>query len=178
MSRAEPSASNSCPRPNSERPLRRRLHRPLPLPALSPLRRGPRHRYRCPRRPHCRRPGQTRRDRHVAAVRATLATVSAPLLAFVPPPVPTPARPSPPTGTSAVTSPIEVAEREEEEESATEQASNLAVAYSPAAKTSRHPCTFSAFSCWPRSRARRFVARAAAGVRLASHTRPSGARGR
>ena len=60
-----------------------------------------------------------------------LATVSAPLLAFVPPPVPTPARPSPPTGTSAVTSPIEVAEREEEEESATEQASNLAVAYSP-----------------------------------------------
>ncbi len=58
-----------------------------------------------------------------------LAGVSAPLLAFVPPPVPTPARPSPPTGTSAVTSPIEVAEREEEEESATEHASNLAVAY-------------------------------------------------
>ncbi len=58
-----------------------------------------------------------------------LAAVSTPVLAFVPPPVPTPARPSPPTGTSAVTSPIEVAEREEEEESATEQASNLAVAY-------------------------------------------------
>lgn len=58
-----------------------------------------------------------------------LAVVSTPLLAFVPPPVPTPARPSPPTGTSAVTSPIEVAEREDEEESATEQASNLAVAY-------------------------------------------------
>ena len=60
-----------------------------------------------------------------------LAVVSTPLLAFVPPPVPTPARPSPPTGTSAVTSPIEVAEREDEEESATEQASNLAVAYNP-----------------------------------------------
>ncbi|MGA7705852.1 MAG: hypothetical protein WB998_13265, partial [Solirubrobacteraceae bacterium] len=60
-----------------------------------------------------------------------LAVVSTPLLAFVPPPVPTPARPSPPTGTSAVTSPIEVAEREDEEESATEQASNLAVAYHP-----------------------------------------------
>ena len=60
-----------------------------------------------------------------------LAAVSTPLLAFVPPPVPTPARPSPPTGTSAVTSPIEVAEREDEEESATEQASNLAVAYNP-----------------------------------------------
>jgi hypothetical protein len=53
----------------------------------------------------------------------------APLLAFVPPPVPTPARPSPPTGTSAVTSPIEVAEREEEEEEATESVSNQAVAY-------------------------------------------------
>jgi hypothetical protein len=53
----------------------------------------------------------------------------APVLAFVPPPVPTPARPTPPTGTSAVTSPIEVAEREEEQESATESVSNQAVAY-------------------------------------------------
>ena len=40
----------------------------------------------------------------------------APLLAFVPPPVPTPARPTPPSGTSAVTSPVEMAEHEEEEE--------------------------------------------------------------
>ncbi|HEX3434844.1 MAG TPA: hypothetical protein VHT25_12385 [Solirubrobacteraceae bacterium] len=55
--------------------------------------------------------------------------LSPPLLAFVPPPVPTPARPSPPTGTSAVTSPIEVAEKEEEQEEATESVSNQAVAY-------------------------------------------------
>ncbi|HUB74370.1 MAG TPA: hypothetical protein VL979_10085 [Solirubrobacteraceae bacterium] len=58
-----------------------------------------------------------------------LVVPSTPLLAFVPPPVPTPARPNPPTGTSAVTSPVEAVEKEEEEESATEQASNLAVAY-------------------------------------------------
>ena len=55
--------------------------------------------------------------------------LSTPVLAFVPPPVPTPARPSPPTGTSAVTSPIEVAEKEEEQEEATESVSNQAVAY-------------------------------------------------
>jgi hypothetical protein len=54
---------------------------------------------------------------------------TSPLLAFVPPPVPTPARPTPPSGTSAVTSPIEVAEHEEEEEEATESVSNQAVAY-------------------------------------------------
>ncbi len=53
-----------------------------------------------------------------------------PLLAFVPPPVPTPARPTPPSGTSAVTSPVEVAEREEEHEEAPESVSNKAVAYS------------------------------------------------
>jgi len=58
-----------------------------------------------------------------------LATTTAPLLAFVPPPVPTPARPTPPSGTSAVTSPVEVAEKEEEEEEATESVSNQAVAY-------------------------------------------------
>jgi hypothetical protein len=52
-----------------------------------------------------------------------------PPLAFVPLPVPTPARPTPPTGTSAVTSPVEVAEHEEEEEEATESVSNQAVAY-------------------------------------------------
>ncbi len=52
-----------------------------------------------------------------------------PVLAFVPPPVPTPARPTPPSGTSAVTSPVEMAEHEEEEESATESVSNQALAY-------------------------------------------------
>jgi hypothetical protein len=52
-----------------------------------------------------------------------------PVLAFVPPPVPTPARPTPPSGTSAVTSPIEVAEKEEEHEEAPESVSNKAVAY-------------------------------------------------
>lgn len=52
-----------------------------------------------------------------------------PVLAFVPPPVPTPARPTPPSGTSAVTSPVEMAEHEEEEEEATESVSNQALAY-------------------------------------------------
>ena len=51
------------------------------------------------------------------------------MLAFVPPPVPTPARPTPPTGTSAVTSPVEVAEKEEEVEEAPDSVSNQAVAY-------------------------------------------------
>lgn len=55
--------------------------------------------------------------------------LSAPPLAFVPPPVPTPARPTPPSGTSPVTSPVEVAEHEEEDEHATESVSNQAVAY-------------------------------------------------
>jgi hypothetical protein len=55
--------------------------------------------------------------------------LSSPVLAFVPPPVPTPARPTPPSGTSAVTSPVEAAEKEEEQEEATEQVSNQAVAY-------------------------------------------------
>jgi hypothetical protein len=57
------------------------------------------------------------------------AALSAPTLAFVPPPVPTPARPTPPTGTSAVTSPVEVAEKEEEHEEAPESVSNQAVTY-------------------------------------------------
>jgi hypothetical protein len=56
--------------------------------------------------------------------------VATPVLAFVPPPVPTPARPTPPSGTSAVTSPVEMAEHEEEEESATESVSNQALSYS------------------------------------------------
>jgi hypothetical protein len=47
----------------------------------------------------------------------------------VPPPLPTPARPTPPSGTSAVTSPVEAPQREEEEEEATESVSNQAVAY-------------------------------------------------
>ncbi|HTU80118.1 MAG TPA: hypothetical protein VMF09_15305 [Solirubrobacteraceae bacterium] len=60
-----------------------------------------------------------------------LVAPATPLLAFVPPPVPTPARPTPPTGTSAVTSPVEVAEKEEEREEAPESVSNKAVAYTP-----------------------------------------------
>ncbi len=63
-----------------------------------------------------------------------LAAPAAPLLAFVPPPVPTPARPTPPSGTSAVTSPVEAAEKEEEQEEATESVSNQAMAY----RTSEH----------------------------------------
>jgi hypothetical protein len=51
------------------------------------------------------------------------------LIPFVPLPVPTPARPTPPSGTSAVTSPVEAAEKEEEQEEATESVSNKAVAY-------------------------------------------------
>jgi hypothetical protein len=50
--------------------------------------------------------------------------------AFVPVPIPTPARPTPPSGTSAVTSPVEAAQKEEEEEAAPESVSNEAVAYS------------------------------------------------
>ncbi len=53
----------------------------------------------------------------------------APLLAFVPPPIPTPARPTPPSGTSAVTSPVEMAEKEEETEEAPDTVSNKALAY-------------------------------------------------
>jgi hypothetical protein len=49
--------------------------------------------------------------------------------AFVPPPLPAPANPTPPSGTSAVTSPVEAAQREEEPESAPESVSNQAVAY-------------------------------------------------
>jgi len=59
----------------------------------------------------------------------TAAVPSAPVLAIVPPPVPTPARPTPPSGTSAVTSPVEVVEEEEEQEEAPESVSNQAVAY-------------------------------------------------
>ncbi len=52
-----------------------------------------------------------------------------PLLAAVPPPVPTPARPTPPSGTSAVTTPVEAPEKQEEQEEAPESVSNKALAY-------------------------------------------------
>ncbi len=51
------------------------------------------------------------------------------LATFVPPPLPPAANPTPPSGTSAVTSPVEAAQHEEEEEEATESVSNQAVAY-------------------------------------------------
>jgi hypothetical protein len=54
---------------------------------------------------------------------------SLPAVAFVPPPLPPAANPTPPSGTSAVTSPVEAAQKEEEEEEATESVSNQAVAY-------------------------------------------------
>lgn len=53
------------------------------------------------------------------------------LIPFVPLPVPTPARPTPPSGTSAVTSPVEAPEKEEEQEAAPESVSNEASAYHP-----------------------------------------------
>ena len=53
--------------------------------------------------------------------------LTSPIFAAVPPPLPTPARPAPPSGTSTVTQPV--AEQEEDEEEATEQVSNQAVAY-------------------------------------------------
>jgi hypothetical protein len=56
-------------------------------------------------------------------------TATSALLPFVPLPVPTPARPTPPSGTSAVTSPVEAPEKEEEQEEAPESVSNKAVAY-------------------------------------------------
>jgi hypothetical protein len=66
---------------------------------------------------------------HGAQPFVTPATPAAALLPFVPLPVPTPARPTPPSGTSAVTSPVEAPQREEEEEEATESARADAVAY-------------------------------------------------
>jgi hypothetical protein len=48
---------------------------------------------------------------------------------FLPPPLVEPASPTPPSGTSAVTSPVEAAQKEEEHEEATESVSNQAVAY-------------------------------------------------
>ncbi len=57
--------------------------------------------------------------------------VPAPVFAALLPPVPTPARPTPPSGTSPVTQPVEAAEKEEESEEATESVGNNAAAYSP-----------------------------------------------
>jgi hypothetical protein len=51
------------------------------------------------------------------------------LVPFLPPPLVEPANPTPPSGTSAVTSPVEAAQKEEEHEEATESVSNQAVAY-------------------------------------------------
>ena len=84
---------------------------PLPPPLVAAARPRRRPRPPPPRRSSCRWRSAT------------------PVLGFVPPPVPTPARPTPPSGTSAVTSPVEMAEHEEEEESATESVSNQALAY-------------------------------------------------
>jgi hypothetical protein len=55
--------------------------------------------------------------------------VAIPQPAFVPPPLPPAAQPTPPSGTSAVTSPVQAVEREEEEEEATESVANQALAY-------------------------------------------------
>ncbi len=49
--------------------------------------------------------------------------------AFVPVPLPTPARPTPPSGTSPVTSPVEAAQKEDEEEAAPESVDAAATAY-------------------------------------------------
>jgi hypothetical protein len=57
------------------------------------------------------------------------AAIPTALVPFVPLPVPTPARPTPPSGTSAVTSPVEAAEKEEEFEEAPDTVSNKALAY-------------------------------------------------
>ncbi len=51
------------------------------------------------------------------------------LPAFIPVPLPTPARPTPPSGTSPVTSPVEAAQKEEEEEAAPESVDAAATAY-------------------------------------------------
>lgn len=56
-------------------------------------------------------------------------TLPALLVPFLPPPLVEPANPTPPSGTSAVTSPVEAAQKEEEQEEATESVSNQAVAY-------------------------------------------------
>ena len=56
-------------------------------------------------------------------------TLPALLVPFLPPPLVEPANPTPPSGTSAVTSPVEAAQKEEEHEEATESVSNQAVAY-------------------------------------------------
>ncbi len=68
---------------------------------------------------------------HLARLLPSLIVPAPPqsLLAALFPPLPTPARPTPPSGTSAVTSPVEAPQKEEEQEEATESVSNQAVAY-------------------------------------------------
>ncbi len=56
-------------------------------------------------------------------------TLPALLTPFLPPPLVEPVNPTPPSGTSAVTSPVEAAQKEEEQEEATESVSNQATAY-------------------------------------------------
>ena len=60
-----------------------------------------------------------------------LAAAVAYLPAFVPVPLPTPARPTPPSGASPVTSPVEAAQKEDEEEAAPESVDAAASAYHP-----------------------------------------------
>jgi hypothetical protein len=85
---------------------------PLPLPPPPPV---------APPAPPAPRPAP-------APFLVPLAAPLAPAV-FVPPPLPPAANPTPPSGTSAVTSPVEAAQREEEEEEATESVSNQALAY-------------------------------------------------
>ncbi len=87
---------------------------PVPLPPLPPVVTPP-----APVRPHPPTPPPP--------LAFPIAPVA--LAAFVPPPLTPEANPTPPSGTSAVTSPVEAAQREEEEEEATESVSNQAVAY-------------------------------------------------
>lgn len=83
-----------------------------------------------------------------------------PLPTIVPPPAPAPAEPTPPSGTAAVNSPVEAAEREEESEHATESARASATAYSVAEHEPLAPYLIGLI-----------VIAAAAGASLARHRR-------
>jgi hypothetical protein len=88
---------------------------PVPLPPLPPAPAVP--------------PVPVRSPVHVPPPPLVLPVAPFALAAFVPPPLTPEANPTPPSGTSAVTSPVEAAQREEEEEEATESVSNQAVSY-------------------------------------------------
>ncbi|MGA9874688.1 MAG: hypothetical protein WBQ21_02670, partial [Solirubrobacteraceae bacterium] len=60
-----------------------------------------------------------------------LPAVAYPPLAIVPPPAPTVARPTPPSGTAPVTVPTTVAQHEEEDEEAIEEVHNMAAYEQP-----------------------------------------------